>query len=70
MDITTILTTQNSFICQKKDVFADCVEVFVEFGVIQASLPAKPFSNDSCGIHYLFTSNVILLFIRCLNTVI
>jgi hypothetical protein len=43
MDITTILTTQNCFICQKKHVFADCVEIFVEFGVMQAGHPAKPF---------------------------
>jgi hypothetical protein len=25
-----------------KDVFADCVEIFVEFSVMQASPPAKP----------------------------
>jgi hypothetical protein len=42
MDITTILITQNRFTCQKKDAFADCVEIFVEFGVMQANLPAKP----------------------------
>jgi hypothetical protein len=38
MDITTILVTWNSFICQKKDAFADCVEIFVEFGVMQVFL--------------------------------
>jgi hypothetical protein len=67
MDITTIPATQKSFICQEKDAFADCVEIFVEFTVMQKSLPFKPKQNDSCGIHYLFTSNVIVLFIRCLS---
>jgi len=42
MDITKILITQNRFICQKKDALADSVEIFVEFGVMQANLPAKP----------------------------